>query len=501
MRKSLIVLPLSLVFLASASACSDDAIGEDLDTLTDTDDEVGDTETDTAETETSSTDTDTGETDTGETDTGETDTGETDTGETDTGETDTGQVEGEAGLRVLHAGLDAGDVDVYLDGADDPLVATLPFESGVAYITVEAGSHTIVVTPAGGAIEDAMLTTDIELQMDSDYSFALYDYLANFSGLLLEDSYDGPAEGNTLFQISHVAPDVDQVDLYMLSEEPIQALVSDLDFGAAQVVEAAAGALPVGIDVDDDQVPDLTYTLPDFGADVLVDLYVVNQADEAVVFLLAQLSDGSVVRIDSDVCGDGVAQYLELCDGEDFKELTCADMGKASGVLTCNAACGVEIDACTDYYEFCSEEVLDIPDNDQDGVTQDIVIADEIGTVGDIDVYLDVSHTWLNDLNFDLTKDGGTNVLIVDGFLDQDNSSCGGDDMIAVLDDEAATSIVNACDTDIDPPAINGTFAPEGALADFDGEAGTGTWTLHVYDQFNQDTGDVNQWCVRITPE
>ena len=198
-------------------------------------------------------------------------------------------------------------------------------------------------------------------------------------------------------------------------------------------------------------------------------------------------------------CGDSLVSGSEVCDGTALAGADCAGMGFLDGTLACAADCsGYDTSGCTDYYEFCSSTSLTIPDNDTTGITQDISVATS-ATIDDVDVYLDVSHTWLNDLNFDITKDGGTNVLLVDGFLDQGNNSCGGDDMQALLDDDATTSIVNACDESV-TPSIDGTFAPEGSLSDFDGGDMAGTWTIHVYDQFNQDTGQINQWCVRVYP-
>ena len=39
------------------------------------------------------------------------------------------------------------------------------------------------------------------------------------------------------------------------------------------------------------------------------------------------------------MCGDNVAESLEVCDGSDVRGATCADLGFIGGALACNATC------------------------------------------------------------------------------------------------------------------------------------------------------------------
>lgn len=63
-----------------------------------------------------------------------------------------------------------------------------------------------------------------------------------------------------------------------------------------------------------------------------------------------------------DLCGNGVKDPGEQCDGSDFGGKTCADYGLGSGDLLCNAFCGVIASACVP-----KESCNDFKDNDQDG--------------------------------------------------------------------------------------------------------------------------------------
>ncbi len=49
---------------------------------------------------------------------------------------------------------------------------------------------------------------------------------------------------------------------------------------------------------------------------------------------------------DCGTCGDGTASYIEHCDGNDLKGLSCADLGFSSGILACSASCLLSFAGC-----------------------------------------------------------------------------------------------------------------------------------------------------------
>jgi len=112
--------------------------------------------------------------------------------------------------------------------------------------------------------------------------------------------------------------------------------------------------------------------------------------------------------------------------------------------------------------------------------------------IDDIDVLLDVTHTYNADLEFYLTSPTGTTVELF--------TSIGGsgDNFWATrLDDEAADAIADFDDSAYAP--FTGSWQPEGSLADFDGEDPTGTWELQVNDIYGADTGTLDDWSLIIT--
>ncbi len=64
------------------------------------------------------------------------------------------------------------------------------------------------------------------------------------------------------------------------------------------------------------------------------------------------------------LCGNGVKDPGELCDGADFGGKTCASIGLGTGDLICNPFCGIVASNCVPK-EIC----IDDKDNDQDGLT------------------------------------------------------------------------------------------------------------------------------------
>jgi hypothetical protein len=136
-----------------------------------------------------------------------------------------------------------------------------------------------------------------------------------------------------------------------------------------------------------------------------------------------------------------------------------------------------------------------IPDDDPDGVSDDIVIA-AAGTISDLDLRLDIGHTYVGDLEVRLLHvETGTQAVLIDrpGFPLLP-LGCSRDDISCTLDDEAESPAEDECS--VTPPAIAGRLQPAMPLSAFDGEAIAGTWRLTVADQALADEGGLFGWCL-----
>jgi M6 family metalloprotease-like protein len=114
---------------------------------------------------------------------------------------------------------------------------------------------------------------------------------------------------------------------------------------------------------------------------------------------------------------------------------------------------------------------LSIPDNHPTGVSSSIAIA-RAGTVGQLKVAIDITHTYIGDLRIELSSPAGRSVVL-------HSQLGGGQDNLVVSYDSAA-------------PA-----SPLSALA---GQAMQGNWTLRVVDAVAVDVGTLNKWSLSIVP-
>lgn len=121
-------------------------------------------------------------------------------------------------------------------------------------------------------------------------------------------------------------------------------------------------------------------------------------------------------------------------------------------------------------------------------ITSSITILDDL-SVADINVNLNVSHTFLADLVITLTSPSGTTVTLV-------SNSCGDlRDINTVFDDDGAPFVCGLA------PGIGGTLRPLGSLASFKGESTLGAWVLEISDTAPADGGTLNTFSLDICVE
>jgi len=130
------------------------------------------------------------------------------------------------------------------------------------------------------------------------------------------------------------------------------------------------------------------------------------------------------------------------------------------------------------------------PKNLQDaGNTTDIINIPNSGNIIDVNVLnLNGTHSWINDLSFNLSSPNGTNVDIM-------NRKCGSQDNFFLSLDDQATNSNNTIPC---PPVGGGTYQPDNALSAFSGENPQGNWTLTINDAVNEDDGILNGWSLEI---
>ncbi|TPV96710.1 MAG: DUF4397 domain-containing protein [Myxococcales bacterium FL481] len=211
---------------------------------------------------------------------------------------------GDANIRVMHLGVGVPAVDVFVNEQAPAAITDLDFRETTAYVALPEASYSFQVALAGGSVQDAAITTDaLPLSANAQYTAVAVGDLeqGNLEILALgDDTTDLPADSIRV-RVVHAAPAVGQVDIWNVTDPENPApLFEDVDFAASGVADLPPSSYDIGIDVDNDAVPDLTFTadLSGIAAGSVVNVYANNDAaDEPEVSLVAQLPDNTVAVI------------------------------------------------------------------------------------------------------------------------------------------------------------------------------------------------------------
>ena len=133
---------------------------------------------------------------------------------------------------------------------------------------------------------------------------------------------------------------------------------------------------------------------------------------------------------------------------------------------------------------------LDVPVTIEAGPHLSTLTITDSGAIIDLDVLINLEHTYAADNDVFLIAPDGTRVEL---FTDVGG---GGDNFVnTVLDDEAASSIASGA------APFTGSWRPEGSLAALDGVDINGPWTLEITDDFpfDVDNGVLLGWSLWIT--
>jgi subtilisin-like proprotein convertase family protein len=121
-------------------------------------------------------------------------------------------------------------------------------------------------------------------------------------------------------------------------------------------------------------------------------------------------------------------------------------------------------------------------------VTTSTIDVTGAGKIYDLNVELDITHTYDGQLTATLYAPDGTPVELFS------NVGGSGDNFTATGFDEQATTSITAGSA-----PFTGTFQPTGSLAVFNDLDAAGTWTLEIVDNAKGDSGSLNSWSIEIT--
>jgi len=110
-------------------------------------------------------------------------------------------------------------------------------------------------------------------------------------------------------------------------------------------------------------------------------------------------------------------------------------------------------------------------------------------TIGDLNVNMDITHTWIGDIRVTLEGPaaiGSPSIILLDiPCGDFQNINC-------IMDDDGGTPACSGT------PAISGTIAPVDSLSSLNTLPADGEWILRVFDFNNEDGGTINSFSITI---
>ena len=155
------------------------------------------------------------------------------------------------------------------------------------------------------------------------------------------------------------------------------------------------------------------------------------------------------------------------------------DNGGTYHTFTTTAGTVLDIDS--------TDTPLAIPDANPTGASSTVSSVSAYDVV-DVDVLLNITHTYTGDLDITITGPNGVSVE-----LTSDNGGTGENFVNTLFDDDATTPITAGS------APFTGSFQPEGSLATLNGQPAAGDWTLKVVDDAGIDIGTLDSWQLQLT--
>lgn len=120
-------------------------------------------------------------------------------------------------------------------------------------------------------------------------------------------------------------------------------------------------------------------------------------------------------------------------------------------------------------------------------VTQSVISNPQSFILSDVNVKVNLTHSYVADIDMKLIAPDGTEVILA-----QDLGGSGDNYTNTIFDDAAAISITTGT------APFTGTYRPQQPLSVLNGKQALGNWTLHIIDDANTDGGNLLNWSVEL---
>ncbi|MGA1533813.1 MAG: proprotein convertase P-domain-containing protein [Planctomycetota bacterium] len=149
------------------------------------------------------------------------------------------------------------------------------------------------------------------------------------------------------------------------------------------------------------------------------------------------------------------------------------------------ACCNVPLLTTADV-EVCRVPTTPVPVNQSVSPISDVMLVPSNLLIGEVEVLVDIQHTFVGDLRIDLSGPNGAIVRL------HDEAGGAADDLVVVYDDQGGPNI--------DPYDCGCPMVPAGpgTLGDYVNSPALGAWALSIVDTFPNNIGFLDKWCIRV---
>ena len=141
-------------------------------------------------------------------------------------------------------------------------------------------------------------------------------------------------------------------------------------------------------------------------------------------------------------------------------------------------------------YHFKNDQSTTISPSGPNQVSSTILVEQTGGQITDLNVKIDLTHSYTSDLILSLRAPNGVETLLA---LRRGGSGDNFED--TTFDDEAPIMIAEGS------PPFRDIFRPEEPLSSFNGPVQNGNWTLRIDDRATQDGGSLNSWELELVTD
>lgn len=382
--------------------------------------------------------------------------------------------------------------DVANDGSHDATVPVTGGDTTMARVKVEGNNNifyainstNFTIQEAEFVLNVAETSMDVCSPADATYSF-IYNTFLGFTGTTTFSTTGLPAGATATF--SPATADADGTAVTVTVSGTGSLAIGNYPFSLVGTSGSLTQSSDVELNVFDTNFATLNLTAPAAGA---TDVF----ADNA---MFSWDADINATSYEIDIATDsGFTNIIDTATITENNYLNTAlsvqteyfwrvrsinDCGNGSyasaSFTTANISC-LMFDS--------TDTPLAIPDNNANGASSIINIA-TTSLITDVNVTVNISHTWDDDLTMTLIAPDGTSVVLSSG-----NGGSGNDYTNTLFDQEGATPIGAGS------PPFTGTFIPQEDLSVLYGSFSGGDWTLNVSDSATFDTGTIQSWTLEV---